>query len=194
MAVKQAQRCALPVRYPTQRALHDTMALPPKPKLDLERTLQALDALLGQDRDLPPVPAMRERLHALVRDMARDGHRRSDPIREVFARLGDRWSVLLLLLLRAGDFRHATLRRLVGTVAAEGAISQRMLTLRLRSLESDGLISRRILPTNPPGVVYSLSAAGHGLAAQVDALMNWTREHSLAILAAQRRIAAPRGD
>ena len=115
------------------------MALPPK--LDLQRTLGALDALLGQDRDPAQSPAARERLHALVRDMARDGHRRSDPIREVFARLGDRWSVLLLLLLRASDFRHATLRRLVGTVAAEGEISQRMLTLRLRSLESDGLIS-----------------------------------------------------
>lgn len=165
--------------------LHDKSGLPPK--LDLERTLHALDALLGQERDPPQAPQVRERLHALVHDMARDGHRRSDPIREVFARLGDRWSVLLLLLLRAGDFRHATLRRLVGTVAAEGEISQRMLTLRLRGLESDGLISRRLLPTNPPGVVYALSPAGHGLAAQVDALMNWTREHSAAILAAQRR-------
>jgi DNA-binding HxlR family transcriptional regulator len=168
------------------------MALPPK--LDLQRTLGALDTLLGQDRDPAQSPEARERLHALVRDMARDGHRRSDPIREVFARLGDRWSVLLLLLLRASDFRHATLRRLVGTVAAEGEISQRMLTLRLRSLESDGLISRRVLPTNPPGVIYSLSPAGHGLTAQVDALMNWTREHSDAILAAQRRLGAAPGD
>ena len=119
--------------------------------------------------------------------MARDGHRRSDPIREVFARLGDRWSVLLILLLRASDFRHAMLRRLVSTLAAEGEISQRMLTLRLRELERDGLICRRTLPTNPPGVVYALSEAGHGLATQIDALMNWTREHSAAILAAQRR-------
>ena len=160
------------------------------PKLDLAGTLRALDALLGHEQDPPHAPQVRERLQALIRDMARDGHRRSDPIREVFARLGDRWSVLLILLLRTSDFRHATLRRLVSTVAAEGAISQRMLTLRLRHLERDGLISRRTLPTNPPGVVYALSTTGLGLAAQVDALMNWTREHSAAILAAQSRYGA----
>jgi DNA-binding HxlR family transcriptional regulator len=162
-------------------------------KLDLDSTLRSLDALLGREDDPPHAPQARARLHALVRDMARDGHRRSDPIREVFARLGDRWSVLLILLLQASDFRHATLRRLVGTVAAEGDISQRMLTLRLRNLERDGLITRRTLPTNPPGVVYALSATGQGLALQIDALMNWTREHSAAILAAQSRggAAAP---
>lgn len=164
------------------------------PKLDLEATLRSIDALLGQEQDPPHAPQVRERLHALVRDMARDGHRRSDPIREVFARLGDRWSVLLILLLRSSDFRHATLRRLVGTMAAEGEISQRMLTLRLRHLERDGLISRRVLPTNPPGVVYALRAPGHGLAAQIDALMDWTREHSAAILAAQSRFGAPPQD
>jgi DNA-binding HxlR family transcriptional regulator len=157
------------------------------PKLDLASTLRAVDALLGHEQLPPHAPGVRERLHALIADMARDGHRRSDPIREVFARLGDRWSVLLILLLRTSDFRHAMLRRLVSALAAEGEISQRMLTLRLRELERDGLICRRTLPTNPPGVVYALSAAGHGLAAQIDALMNWTREHSAAILTAQRR-------
>lgn len=157
------------------------------PKLDLAGTLRAVDALLAREQQPSHAPQVRERLHALVHDMARDGHRRSDPIREVFARLGDRWSVLLILLLRTSDFRHAMLRRLVSALAAEGEISQRMLTLRLRDLERDGLIGRRTLPTNPPGVVYALSAAGHGLAAQIDALMNWTRGHSAEILAAQRR-------
>ncbi len=46
--------------------------------------------------------------------------------------------------------------------------------MRLRELERDGLICRRTLPTNPPGVVYAMSAAGHGLVTQVEALMNWT--------------------
>ena len=177
----------LPMIAPQPKA-----AMPPK--LDLEATLRGVDALLGQEQDPPHATQVRERLHALVRDMARDGHQRSDPIREVFARLGDRWSVLLILLLRSSDFRHATLRRLVGTVAAEGDISQRMLTLRLRNLERDGLISRRVLPTNPPGVVYALRAPGHGLAAQIDALMDWTREHAAAIVAAQRRFGAPKQD
>ena len=166
-------------------ASQDRAGVPPK--LDLAATQRAVDALLSHEQHPPHAPLVHGRLHALIRDMARDGHRRSDPIREVFARLGDRWSVLLILLLRASDFRHATLRRLVSAVAAEGDISQRMLTLRLRHLERDGLISRRTLPTNPPGVVYALSATGHGLAAQVDALMSWTREHAAAILSAQCR-------
>jgi len=159
------------------------------PKLNLPAVLQAVDALLSHDASAPSSPEARTALHALLQNMAHDGHRRSDPIREVFARLGDRWSVLLLLLLRAGEFRHATLRRLVRIVSAEGDISQRMLTLRLRDLERDGLIARRVLPSSPPGVVYALTPAGCGLTAQIDALMIWTREHSPAILAAQERFA-----
>ena len=171
------------------------MTHPPKasdqpPKLDAAAVMHAIGVVLDHDGEHAHAPGVRRELEALIRNMAHDGHRRSDPMREVFARLGDRWSVLLILLLRAGDFRHASLRRLVGTVAAEGGISQRMLTLRLRNLERDGLIDRRVLPGSPPGVVYALTPAGHGLAGQIDALMVWTRVHSAAILAAQQRFAA----
>ena len=171
------------------------MTNPPKapdqpPKLDAAAVMQAIGVVLDHYGEHAHAPRVRQALKSLIRNMAHDGHRRTDPMREVFARLGDRWSVLLILLLRAGEFRHATLRRLVGTVAAEGGISQRMLTLRLRNLERDGLIDRRVLPGSPPGVLYALTPAGHGLAAQIDALMDWTRLHTAAILAAQQRFAS----
>jgi len=149
-----------------------------------------LDALLQQEPGSPARAAVLARLHALVRQMAADGVRRDDPIREVFARLGDKWSPLLLLLLAAGDFRHATLRRLVGLTSADGRISQRMLTLRLRSLERDGLICRQRIDTLPPGVSYSLTPAGRGLVGQIESLMTWTRQHAAQIRRARADFTA----
>ena len=130
------------------------------------------------------------RLEALVHSMARDGARREQPMREVFARLGDKWSTLLMHLLRTGAHRHAVLRRLVSVVGAEGRISQRMLTLRLRTLERDGLISRRVISTHPPGVEYALTELGHSLTAQIETLMQWIRDHMTEIQQARQQFAA----
>jgi len=78
--------------------------------------------------------------------------------------------------------------RLVSTVGAERRISQRMLTLRLRTLERDGLIERRIISsTHPPGVEYALTDLGVSLSAQIESLMQWIREHMLQILQARAR-------
>jgi DNA-binding HxlR family transcriptional regulator len=126
------------------------------------------------------------RLEALVRAMARDGVQRDQPMREVLARIGDKWSTLLLHLLRTGNYRHAVLRRLVSAVGAEGRISQRMLTLRLRALERDGLLVRRVVPdTHPPGVEYALTELGQSLTAQIESLMQWIRDHMARILQAR---------
>jgi DNA-binding HxlR family transcriptional regulator len=106
-------------------------------------------------------------------------------MREVFARLGDKWSMLLLLLLRAGPFGHATLRRLVTIIGSDARISQRMFTLRLRSLERDGLIVRTITPVAPPRVTYALTDLGRELMARVDDLMGWIGRNAAAIRAAR---------
>ena len=99
----------------------------------------------------------------------------------------------LLLLLAAGSFRHATLRRLVGLTSTEGRISQRMLTLRLRSLERDGLVRRDLIDTHPPGVRYTLTPLGRGLVEQFESLMAWTRQHDAEIRHARAEFAsAPR--
>src|SRR4051794_26350244 len=89
------------------------------------------------------------------------------PIREVLDRVGDAWSVLVVINLKSRPTRFNALRRSI-----EG-ISQRMLTVTLRSLERDGLVRRMVRPTTPPEVEYSLTELGLSLAAPIGALGRW---------------------
>jgi DNA-binding HxlR family transcriptional regulator len=89
------------------------------------------------------------------------------PVTGVFQRLGDRWSMLVIILLGGRAHRYNELHR-----AIEG-ISQRMLTRVLRTLESDGLVHRTVHPTVPPSVEYSLTELGRSLLTPVSALADW---------------------
>ena len=93
------------------------------------------------------------------------------PVREVLDRVGDTWSVLVIINLKAHPMRFNALRRSI-----EG-ISQRMLTVTLRSLERDGLVSRAVRPTTPPEVEYSLTELGHSLAGPLAGLGIWAAEN-----------------
>ena len=161
-----------------------------RPAVDVDGVLRNLRLVLAHDEISGHHGSEMAALETLVRSMARDGVQRDQPMREVFARIGDKWSTLLLHLLRTGNYRHAVLRRLVSTVGAEGRISQRMLTLRLRTLERDGLIERRVIPTtHPPGVEYALTELGRSLSAQIESLMQWIRDHMAQILQARTRFS-----
>jgi DNA-binding HxlR family transcriptional regulator len=96
-------------------------------------------------------------------------------IREVLARVGDKWSVQIVAQLGEGPQRFSELRR-----AIEG-ISQRMLTLTLRGLERDGLITRTVYPEIPPRVDYELTALGETLLEPLSALADWAAEHRTSI-------------
>jgi DNA-binding HxlR family transcriptional regulator len=85
----------------------------------------------------------------------------------VLARIGDKWSVLIVSRLGARALRFSELKREIG------GISQRMLTLTLRGLERDGLVTRTIFPTIPPRVDYELTALGRSLLVPVSALGDW---------------------
>src|ERR1700758_5815525 len=85
----------------------------------------------------------------------------------VLARIGDKWSVLIVSRLGTRPMRFNQLKREIG------GISQRMLTLTLRGLERDGLITRTMFPTIPPRVDYALTALGRDLLNPVSALGNW---------------------
>lgn len=87
--------------------------------------------------------------------------------RQAFDRVGDRWSLYIVEQLMSGPVQFNELRRSV-----EG-ISQRMLTLTLRILERDGLISRTVYPTNPPAVEYALTQLGHTLLEPIQVLVKW---------------------
>ncbi|MFF1408738.1 winged helix-turn-helix transcriptional regulator [Streptomyces sp. NPDC058289] len=100
-------------------------------------------------------------------------------IRDVLDRLGDRWSVLVVVQLAAGPLRFNALQR-----ALEG-VSQRMLTLAVRRLERDGLVRRTVCPTVPPQVEYELTALGHSLTHVVKGLADWSLAHRPQIAAAR---------
>src|SRR5579863_3250509 len=86
---------------------------------------------------------------------------------DVLARVGDKWSVLVVTRLGDGPMRFNELRRTIG------GISQRMLTLTLRGLERDGLVTRTAFPTIPPRVDYALTPLGRDLLTPVSALGAW---------------------
>ena len=99
----------------------------------------------------------------------------------VLNRVGDKWSMLIVMLLADGPKRFMELKR-----AIDG-ISQRMLTLSLRNLERDGLVSRTVTPTIPPRVDYELTELGLSLREPVQALGAWAMAHIECIRAAQAR-------
>ena len=106
------------------------------------------------------------------------------PTRQILDRVGDKWAVLILLLLRDAPLRFNRLRR-----AIEG-ISQKMLSQVLKSLERDGLVKRRAIATVPVTVEYSITPLGKTLAAAVDPLRDWAERNLKEVLAAQRRYDA----
>jgi DNA-binding HxlR family transcriptional regulator len=102
-------------------------------------------------------------------------------VSSVLARMDDKWSVPIIMLLGAGPRRFNEIKRLVK------GISQRMLTLTLRGLERDGMVTRTVFPVIPPRVDYELTALGRSLLAPVEALGRWAQEHQFEIAAARRK-------
>lgn len=102
----------------------------------------------------------------------------------VLNRVGDKWSVLIVMILGEGPRRFNELKRQID------GISQRMLTLTLRGLERDGLVSRTVEPTVPPRVTYALTELGESLKEPVEALGRWAMAHIGCIRAAQGRFDA----
>ncbi|MCW2307473.1 winged helix-turn-helix transcriptional regulator [Rhodobium gokarnense] len=103
---------------------------------------------------------------------------------QVLSRIAGKWSVLVIMLLRAHPLRFSELKR-----GIEG-ISQRMLTLTLRNLERDGLVTRTVTPSIPPRVDYELTDLGHSLAGPIEAVGTWAFRNMSRIEAAQARYDA----
>ncbi len=100
-------------------------------------------------------------------------------VRQILDRIADKWSLLVVALLEERTLRFNELRREID------GISQRMLTVTLRQLERDGLVSRTVHPVVPPRVEYELTPLGMSLHETVQALVTWTDAH-------QREVAAAR--
>lgn len=117
-------------------------------------------------------------------------HRRSECLRvsEILARVGDKWSIQVVSTLGDGPHRFNELKR-----AIEG-ISQRMLTLTLRGLERDGLITRKVTPSIPPRVDYALTELGQSLLEPVQALGDWALANRTTVDTARTRYDASAKD
>jgi DNA-binding HxlR family transcriptional regulator len=99
------------------------------------------------------------------------------PIRQVLDRFGDKWSMLVVELLHhQGRLRFSEIGHHIGD------ISQKMLTVTLRSLEADGLIIREIFPEIPPRVEYELTKLGLSLVPHIESMTVWGKEHLATIL------------
>ena len=105
-------------------------------------------------------------------------------ISTLLSRIGDKWTVLVVSTLAGGSRRFNELRREIPSV------SQRMLTLTLRNLERDGLVSRAVTPSIPPRVDYALTELGRSLQQPISALAEWALSHVEDIHAAQARFDA----
>lgn len=109
-------------------------------------------------------------------------------ISALLQRIGDKWSVLVVTTLAGGSKRFNELRREIPSV------SQRMLTLTLRNLERDGIVSRTVTPSIPPRVDYELTDLGRSLHEPVCALSRWALDNVGAIHEAQARFDAHRAE
>ncbi|MDR0845431.1 MAG: helix-turn-helix transcriptional regulator [Tannerella sp.] len=107
------------------------------------------------------------------------------PIRTVVSRLGNKWSLLVLLTLEAnGTMRFSDIDHAIGDV------SQRMLTVTLRSLEADGLVRRKVYPEVPPRVEYRLTESGISLMPHIQSLVGWALENMPEIFQSRQNIRA----
>ena len=100
-------------------------------------------------------------------------------VRQILDRIADKWSLLAIALLESRTLRFNELRREID------GISQRMLTVTLRQLERDGLVTRTVYPVVPPRVEYALTPLGQTLHSTIQALVTWTETHQDEVAAAR---------
>jgi DNA-binding HxlR family transcriptional regulator len=101
------------------------------------------------------------------------------PVRSVLDKVGDKWSMLIVMTLSGGPLRFNQLKRRVPD------ISQKMLTQTLRDLQRDGMVARTVFPTVPPAVEYQLTGLGHSVIAPFGALLNWAEQNHERIYSAR---------
>lgn len=125
---------------------------------------------------------VREKIEKLLDDTAAEAS--CCPVKDILGRFGDKWSIYAILKLgREEKLRFNELKTLIP------GISQRMLTVTLRSLEEDGLVKRTLYPEIPPKVEYELTALGQSLLLQLLHLAEWAKLNLQQIVEARERYA-----
>jgi DNA-binding HxlR family transcriptional regulator len=102
-------------------------------------------------------------------------------VRQILDLIADKWTALIILALSRGTKRYSELHRTIG------GVSQKMLTQTLRGLESNGLVNRKVYPTVPPMVEYSLTPLGESLVKPLKTLCDWASEHMNEVAEARKK-------
>ena len=108
------------------------------------------------------------------------------PIRNVLDKVGNKWSLLVMLALQGQRRRFMDLKRCIGD------ITQRVLTQTLRNLERDGYVARKVYPTSPPTVEYWLTPLGESLLKPIARLIEWANVHFHVVAESRDRFDAAR--
>jgi DNA-binding HxlR family transcriptional regulator len=133
----------------------------------------------------PPMPVTqkeREKINAIFSGAC--SKKNVCPVKDIMASYGDKWSMYTVLLL--GQHQKLRFKELRAGI---NGISQRMLTVTLRSLEEDGIVSRKLFAGVPPHMEYQLTPLGEGLLKQLLQLANWAEENFGEILKARKKHA-----
>lgn len=116
------------------------------------------------------------------RTMILDAYNPQCPIRNILSRMSDKWSLLVIYTLtQTENMRFGEIRRAIPD------ISQKMLTVTLRTLEEDGFVTRKIYPEVPPRVEYRLTARAHSLFPHIQSLILWAKENMTDIIADRKK-------
>lgn len=116
------------------------------------------------------------------RTMILDAYDPQCPIRNILSRMSDKWSLLVIYkLTQVENMRFGELRRAIPD------ISQKMLTVTLRTLEEDGFVIRKIYPEVPPRVEYRLTARAHSLFPHIRSLIIWAKENMADIIEGRKK-------
>lgn len=113
------------------------------------------------------------------------------PLRELLARLGDKWSMLVIMSLAQAEGNCLRFSEIKHHIAG---ISQRMLTTTLRYLERDGIVTRRVYPEVPPRVEYRLTQRGTSLLVPVKSMVTWVEQEWPQIEVSRREFDRSRGE
>jgi len=159
---------------------------------DCRRVMECIDAILPPAASEHVAAERHRHFERIASLLQRFGTARSDPVQSILAHVGNYWSNAILCTLQAGPLRPSALQKLLHALSPDHLISQRMLTLNLRTLEEDGLIEREVRDERNPHVEYRLTRLGCELSEKLFSIVQWGADNYQHIVSARARYQSPK--
>lgn len=159
---------------------------------DCRRMMERIDAILPRAASKHAAAERQRHFERIVSLLQRFGTGRGEPVQSILAHVGNYWSSAILCTLQAGPLRPSALQKLLHALSPGHLISQRMLTLNLRTLEEDGLIEREVRDERNPHVEYRLTQLGCELSERLFSIIQWGADNYRHIVSARARYQSPK--